>query len=480
MVKRIRFSVALVVAILALTIGRASANTFNMAPPNPPGPGAEVQCPAISNITAGTNGLWAISDPQCFKGLLLGGWSTIPVPQVLTPAANVVMDLSKGCSGSIAFPIAGQSITLTATNIPFCSGKDVSVFTAQPGSGTTNNTVTFSTGFTANSTIPAVHTGTSATDVITFKDSGSLVEYPSVGANAPVATGGAGIFATMALGTPAATQGTLTISGSTSGTITIGSQPTAVGTYNLNFPITSGALGDILLSGGGSTTAQTWLTDVAVGRVLVSGGIATNPAYSAVPQLGVPGTTSGTLSLSNATGSGYYTLAQAATTTTYTETTKAVVPAQGDILDYSNGSGQRSSLVDVAVGQVIVSGGVGAVPVYSASPSVTKVTTTGTGDEEMVVSGGGHFSSLLAAGSLPTVGTGTVTAGGTDTAMEVTGATSPATVTFTTPFHAQPICVCGDETAATGVCKAVPNSNGQTVVITTAATDSFNLVCVGK
>lgn len=89
---------------------------------------------------------------------------------------------------------------------------------------------------------------------------------------------------------------------------------------------------------------------------------------------------------------------------------------------------------------------------------------------------GAHIVS--AGGTAPTSGTGTVTAGGTDAAMEVTGGTSPVTVTFGRAFTVQPICVCTDETSATGVCKAVPNSNGATVVVTTASTDSFNMICL--
>ena len=61
-----------------------------------------------------------------------------------------------------------------------------------------------------------------------------------------------------------------------------------------------------------------------------------------------------------------------------------------------------------------------------------------------------------------------------------TGGTSPVTVTFNTVFHAKPICTCGDETAAVGACKVVANSNGATAVVTTTATDSFTLLCVGK
>ena len=208
MMKQIRFSVAVLVAILALGIGRASA--FNLVPPSSlggsPGVGAQLYCPALAGIVAGSNGLWSVTDAQCFKGALNAGWSTISVPQTLTPASTVNIDLSKGCSGSIAFPTAGQNVTLTATNPAFCTGKDVAIYTAQPASGTTNNTLTFSTGFTNNAgAFPAVKTGTSATDVVTFKDNGTLVEYPVMGANflttAPgVATAWAGGAATVAQG----------------------------------------------------------------------------------------------------------------------------------------------------------------------------------------------------------------------------------------------------------------------------------------
>lgn len=110
----------------------------------------------------------------------------------------------------------------------------------------------------------------------------------------------------------------------------------------------------------------------------------------------------------------------------------------------------------------------------------TTITASSTGDEALKTANGGHLSSLLGTGTLPTVGTGTVTAGGTDNAMEVTGGTSPVTVTFNTVFHAKPICTCGDETAAVGACEVVANSNGATAVVTTTATDSFTLLCVGK
>ncbi len=47
------------------------------------------------------------------------------------------------------------------------------------------------------------------------------------------------------------------LAGSSSGVITLQTQA-AAGTYNWNFPITSGSAGQVLLSGGGGTTAMTW------------------------------------------------------------------------------------------------------------------------------------------------------------------------------------------------------------------------------
>lgn len=63
----------------------------------------------------------------------------------------------------------------------------------------------------------------------------------------------------MSLGAVSGTTGSLSLIGTTSGTVTI--QPSAAaGTYNFNVPTTSGSSGDILLSGGGGSTAMSWLT----------------------------------------------------------------------------------------------------------------------------------------------------------------------------------------------------------------------------
>lgn len=108
--------------------------------------------------------------------------------------------------------------------------------------------------------------------------------------------------------------------------------------------------------------------------------------------------------------------------------------------------------------------------------------TTITGNTALIspVVTGGKFNTSATDITPPTSGTGSVTSGSTNSVMEVTGGTSPVTVTFGTAFTNKPFCVCGDETSATGVCKVVPNANGATAVVTTAGTDSFVLVCVGN
>lgn len=122
--------------------------------------------------------------------------------------------------------------------------------------------------------------------------------------------------------------------------------------------------------------------------------------------------------------------------------------------------------------------GVGCTVIDDGSVGTTFTYTPNTVD----ATGGfsGHLIASQGVAALPTVGTGTVAAGGSDFAMEVSGGTSPVTVTFAAAFLGKPVCACNDITSATGVCKAVPNSNGATVVVTTASTDTFELICVGK
>lgn len=188
----------------------------------------------------------------------------------------------------------------------------------------------------------------------------------------------------------------------------------------------------------------------------------------------------------NGTSSGHINLSSGATPTAYTLTLKSTVPAQGDLVTYSNGTGQMASIADVATGSVLVSGGTSTVPAYSSTPSVSTVTATGTGDLAINASQGGHISSLLGSGTAPTVttcGTGSIAATSTDTAGDVTatGATA-CTVVFNTAFSHKPVCVATDESTAAGL-KLVYGGTGNAAQITVSGLtsgDEFTYVCIGK
>jgi hypothetical protein len=136
---------------------------------------------------------------------------------------------------------------------------------------------------------------------------------PAVTASAPLAitaatgnisvTGAAGqvlagatpaFTATPVLGTNTSATGTLGLAngGGSGATVTVQNIGATVA-YNYNLPATAGALGAIELSGGGGSTVNTWLADVATGQVLISGGVATNPAYSATLPSAVQGNITG-------------------------------------------------------------------------------------------------------------------------------------------------------------------------------------------
>lgn len=78
------------------------------------------------------------------------------------------------------------------------------------------------------------------------------------------------------LGAAGATIGKYTQSGNTSGTITFQPQA-AAGTYNWNWPTTAGSAGQAVMSGGGGSTAMTYL-DLA--------GAGTNPTITGVANVG--------------------------------------------------------------------------------------------------------------------------------------------------------------------------------------------------
>lgn len=125
--------------------------------------------------------------------------------------------------------------------------------------------------------------------------------------------------------------------------------------WNAEHAFDGGATGSLLYRDTGQATGANWLADVAVGSVLVSGGVGAAPAFSATPSL-----TSLTLSTPLTPANGGTGLASYAV---------------GDLI-YASGATTLANLADVATGSVLASGGVGTAPAWSASPTLTSLALT--------------------------------------------------------------------------------------------------------
>lgn len=205
----------------------------------------------------------------------------------------------------------------------------------------------------------------------------------SVGATTP----NTGAFTTLS------STGNTTLGDASADTLTVNATPT----FNVAIPATSGgtgqnsyAVGDILV--GGATNTLVKVADIATGNVLLSGGVGAAPSYGKV---GLATHVSGTLPATSG-GTGL---------TTY---------AIGDLLVGAT-TNTVVTLADVATGNVLLSGGVGASPSYGKVGLTTHISGTlgsGNGGTGLTTftSGGAVYAtstSALTTGTLP------ATAGGT-------------------------------------------------------------------
>lgn len=176
--------------------------------------------------------------------------------------------------------------------------------------------------------------------------------------------------------------------------------------------------------------------------------------------------------------------------------------AVGDIL-LGTGGTSFGRLADVAVGQVLVSGGVGIAPAWSATPAVSQVSATGIiaagtgvypgtssrsgvlaptdGLVQLVANAGGGVE--VNAG-VPTLGTctgGTMTSGSHNAAGEVTGNTSGSCViNFGTPnFTNAPFCTVNDETSLTAASVSARSASSITITGQLSG-NAIMWICLGR
>jgi hypothetical protein len=190
-------------------------------------------------------------------------------------AAPTVGGTSTGAAGVFA-------ITLTPAITAYAAGQRFSFITHQAAAGadTLNaNTVGAKPIVKGNGTAVAVNDFASGQELLVLYDTGGGGRFILL--NTPL---GAITINTLNLGTAGSAIGTLTVSGNTSGTITIQPQA-AAGTYNFNLPITAGTLGQPMLSGGGGAAAMSWGSLTGTGSTFA---LSVSPAFTGTPTVPTP------------------------------------------------------------------------------------------------------------------------------------------------------------------------------------------------
>lgn len=249
-----------------------------------------------------------------------------------------------------------------------------------PSTTTPTNLPTGAIGWTSASNKWQKWNGTAWTDLASAY---GININGTVGATTP----NTGVFTTLS------STGNTTLGDASADTLTVNATPT----FNVAIPATSGgtgqnsyAVGDILV--GGATNTLVKVADIATGNVLLSGGVGAAPSYGKV---GLTTHVSGTLpATSGGTGLSTY--------------------AIGDLLVGAT-TNTIVALADIATGNVLLSGGVGASPSYGKVGLTTHISGTlasGNGGTGLTTftSGGAVYatsSSALTTGTLP------ATAGGT-------------------------------------------------------------------
>jgi hypothetical protein len=187
-------------------------------------------------------------------------------------------------------------------------------------------------------TLPAANGGTGLTsyavgDIAYASGATTLAKLADVATGNALLSGGVGA---------APFYGKVALTTHVSGTLPVANGGSGLASYTI---------GDITYASGSTTLAA--LSDVATGNALLSGGVGAAPVYG---KIGLTTHVSGTLPVANG-GSGLasYTI--------------------GDIT-YASGSTTLAALSDVATGNALLSGGVGAAPVYGKVGLTTHVSGT--------------------------------------------------------------------------------------------------------
>jgi len=315
-----------------------------------------------------------------------------------------------GGTNSLAFSLIGPYTPATYTAhgvligegtssiVATAAGTDGQVLTGNTGADPSFSAIGTKSGLTAHGVVLAEGAGafaaTSAgTSGQVFTSAGASVDgsYQNLGVNSGLTAHG------VLLG-----EGNSAIAASgtgTSGQVFTSGGASADGAYQ-NIGVNSGLTAHgVLIAEGTSAFAAT--SAGTAGQIFVSGGASADPTWTTATFPTTAGS-AGTILRSNGTG-------WVASTDTYPDTVAA-----GDLL-LATSANIIGSLADVAVGQLLASGGVGVAPAYTASPSVSGSITAATGitattGNIAASSGNVSASGTVTGGTGVTATTGNVTA----------------------------------------------------------------------
>jgi hypothetical protein len=243
--------------------------------------------------------------------------------------ATTATHLAGGALGSIPY----QSLANTTTFLASIAGDNGKVLKSNGGAAPSWETLTKgdvglgSVDNTSDASKPISTATQAALDLKAPLASPSFtgtVNVSSLSASLPVKTDGSKNLVSGAISLSSATEVTGILPVGKGGT---GSDLSA-----------GGASGDLMVANSATTFSR--LADVAVGRVLTSGGVGSLPVYTSTPTLGVAGTTLGTLTLAGNT-SGVVTISPQAAAGTYNFNLPTSAGTSGQVLA-SNGGGANA------------------------------------------------------------------------------------------------------------------------------------------
>ena len=398
-----------------------------------------------------------LSGAELFEAVQSGTSVKVSLSQIIVAASGggAVISVAQGGTGFSTYAIG--DILYASASQTFSKLADVATGNAIISGGVGAAPSYGKIGLTTHvdGVLPLANGGTGQSSVLTqygviYGNTTSSMASTAAGTSTQLLHGNAA-------GAP--TWGAVSLTAEVSGVLPVANGGTNISSY---------VVGDILYAA--TTTNLTTLPDVATGNALLSGGVGVAPAYGKV---GLTTHVSGTLPVGNGgTNISSYTV--------------------GDIL-YASTSGVISPLADVATGNAIISGGVGAAPSYGKIGLTTHVDGTlpvgngGTGQASALTQYGVVYGSSTTAMATSAAGTttqvlhgnasGAPTFGAVSLTADVSGtlpAANGGTGVTTAPAEAARI-MGYTSTATAGATTTLTNTSSQYQLFTGTLTQTITL-----